>query len=250
MIAQCFLDLRPMTACSTIALPADASPDHVARLGRNLEFASLGVADKHSVVLAYRPEGRFAFVSIGWPGMIGVLSGINEHGLCIANMEVTRGMRMPRAMPYSLLYRSVLEQCRSVDEAVAFLERTPRQTANNVMLMDEKGVRAVVEITPERVVVRRGASGAALESTNHQRGKDQDRHGLCRRYECLHDGAAADFGKIDVARLRVLLGRASLGNMTMQSMIFEPATRTIYLATGKDASHRDFEKIDLRPYLQ
>src|SRR5262245_31408375 len=49
MVAQCFLDLRPMTTCSTIALPAEAAPDHVARLGRNLEFASLGIADKHSV---------------------------------------------------------------------------------------------------------------------------------------------------------------------------------------------------------
>src|SRR2546427_744412 len=113
MLGQCFLDLMPMTACSTVALPAGPAPGHVARLGRNLDFKGLGVADKNSVVLVYHPSGgRNAFVSIGWPGMIGVLSGMNEHGLTLANMEVNRGARLPTAMPYTLLYRTILEQCR------------------------------------------------------------------------------------------------------------------------------------------
>src|SRR5579884_2947808 len=89
LLAQCFLDLSPITACSTITLPASASPDHVARFGRNLDFPSLKVADKFSTVFVYHPKGRNAFVSIAWPGMIGVLSGMNEHGLALANMEIT-----------------------------------------------------------------------------------------------------------------------------------------------------------------
>src|SRR5687768_14464554 len=136
MLGQCFLDLTSMTACSTVTLPATAAPDGVARFGRNLDFPSFDVADKQTVLLVFRPdEGRNAFVSIGWPGLIGVLSGMNEHGLTIANMEVSRGLRLPSAMPYTLLYRTVLERCRTVDEAVALLESTPRQTANNLMLM-------------------------------------------------------------------------------------------------------------------
>ena len=50
MLAHCFLDLSPMTACSTVTLPASASPDGVARFGRNLDFPSFNVADKLSVV--------------------------------------------------------------------------------------------------------------------------------------------------------------------------------------------------------
>jgi len=67
-----------------------------------------------------------------------------------------------------------------VDEAVALLERTPRQTANNLMLMDAAGGRAVVEITPESVYVRRADDGQALISTNHQRGQQSwDSTGRC-----------------------------------------------------------------------
>ncbi|MEO6567281.1 MAG: C45 family peptidase [Opitutaceae bacterium] len=250
MLAQCFLDLTPMTACSTVTLPADASPDGVARFGRNLDFPSFNVVDKGTAVLVYHPAGKNAFAAITWPGLIGVLSGMNEHGLSLANMEVTRSMRFPVAMPYTLLYRKILEDCKSVDEAIALLQKTARQTANNLMLMDADGHRAVVEITPTTVTVRRGTEDSALISTNHQRGKEADAAGRCDRYDYLHDTSRADFGKIDVPRIESMLDHVAQGNMTLQSMVFEPANRVIYLSRGKNATKQPYEKIDLAPHFK
>jgi hypothetical protein len=251
-LGQCFLDLMPMSACSTIALPASASADGVARLGRNLDFPSLQIADRHSVLFIYHPNGRYQFAAIGWPGMIGVLSGMNETGLCLACMEVPRGARPAVAMPYTLLYRAILEQCKDVDEAIDLLRRTPRQTANNLMLMDASGNRVVAEIRPEGVLVRRGRPGAALLSTNHQRGQDTDTPGFCWRYDALHAIAGAQFGHIDLAALQTILAgvvQGDDGDMTLQSMVFEPANRLLYLATGADAPRRGYQRIDLRPYF-
>ena len=237
VLAQCFLDLTAMSACSTITLPADAAPDHVARFGRNLDFPSLNIADKYTAVFIYKPgDGRYAFASVGWPGMIGVLSGMNEHGLSLANMEVKRGARLPTAMPYTLLYRTVLEKCRTVDEAIDLLEKTPRQTPNNLMLMDAEGHRAVVEITPAAIAVRRGVEGTSLLSTNHQRGEDADTAGRCKRYDFLHDTSKTEFGKIDEPELQKMLAGASQGNFTLQTMVFEPGNRVIYLSAGKDSA--------------
>src|SRR5947207_1933704 len=182
--------------------------------------------------------------------MIGVLSGMNEHGLCLANMEVTRPARLPMAMPYTLLYRTVLEQCKTVDEAIELLTKTPRQTANNLMLMDASGGRAVIELRPESIAVRRGVDHAALISTNHQRGDDQDSPGKCDRYDKLHDISRAHYGQIDVPQIESMLREASQGNFTMQSMIFEPANRVIYLSTGKDAARRTYTKIDLAEHFK
>lgn len=249
LLAHCFLDLSPMTACSTVTLPASASPDGVGRFGRNLDFPSFDVADKLSVVQIYRPAGRNAFMAVGWPGMVGVLSGMNEHGLALANMEVTRGMRLPTAMPYILLYRSVLEQCRTTEQAIALLRRTPRQSANNLMIMDAAGDRAVVEITPEKVHVRRAKEDAALVSTNHQRGDDCDSAGRCDRFDCLVEESADRRGKIDVKEIESMLAEVSQGRMTLQSMIFEPANRVMYLSTGKNAARKTFYRIDLKPYF-
>lgn len=250
MLAQCFLDLAPNVACSTITLPASASPDGVARFGRNLDFPSKGVADKTSVVMVYRPAGRYQFAAVSWPGLVGVLSGMNEHGLSLANMELPRGRRVPQAMPYTLLYRTVLEQCKTVGEAVELLQKTPRQTANNLMLMDATGDRAVVEVAPDGVTVRRAPDTAALVSTNHTRGdSDLDTPGRCRRYDRLHAAAAEGFGRIDEAAVEAMLASTGQGDRCLQSMVFEPATRTILLSVGASAHKGPFHALDLGPYF-
>jgi predicted choloylglycine hydrolase len=249
MLGQCFLDLSAMTACSTVTLPADASPDGVARFGRNLDFPSFNVADKQTVAMIFHPEGRYAFASVAWPGMVGVLSGMNEHGLSLANMEVDRERRMPVAMPYILLYRTVLERCKTVDEAIDLLKSTPRQTANNLMLMDASGDRAVVEITPENVTVRRAPASAALISTNHHRGTDLDSSGRCLRYDYLHDQSAKEFGHVSRDSVEAMLGHVAQGKMTLQSMVFEPSNRIIYLAVGKNAPKQGYHALDLKKYF-
>jgi predicted choloylglycine hydrolase len=248
-LAQCFLDLSPMSACSTITLPASAAPDHVARFGRDLDFPSLNVADRYSTVFIFHPEGRYQFVAIGWPGMLGVLSGMNEHGLALANMEITRSPRLPTAMPYTLLYRSVLEQCKTVREAIDYLDRTPRQTSNNLMLMDASGDRAVVEITPSQITLRRATDDAALISTNHQRGADCDTAGRCKRFDYLHDTAEKSFGHVDQKALQDMLAHVAQGKSNLQSMIFEPVDRVIWLSTGARAASGTFYRLDLQPYF-
>lgn len=250
MLAQSFLDLMPAMGCSTIALSAAAAPDGVARFGRNLDFESFNIADRHSILLVFHPKDRYAFAAVTWPGMIGVLSGMNEHGMTLANMEVARRPRAPQAMPYTLLYRMLLERCKTVKEAITLLEQTPRQSANNLMLMDASGDRAVAELTPEGITVRRAAAAKALISTNHQRGQDLDSRGRCRRFDSLHAAAGREFGQITEASLERMLAGAAAGDMTLQSMIFEPANRILYLAAGANAAARQFRRIELKTLFE
>src|SRR4051812_23170412 len=131
-------------------------------------------------------------------------------------------------MPYALLYRTVLEQCRTVEEAVELLRKSDRQTSNNLMLMDAAGNRAVAEITPAAVHVRTAPADTALISTNHQRaGANGDRLGRCDRYDALGETSAAKFGRIDLTTLESMLGAVAQADFTLQSMVFEPATRTL-----------------------
>jgi len=249
MLANCFLDLSPMAACSTITLSSKAAPDGIARFGRNLDFPGFGIADKATVVIIFHPKDRYQFAAVTWPGLIGVLSGMNEHGLTLASMEVGREMGLPRAMPYILLYRTLLEKCKTVQEAIDLLEKTPRQTANNLMLMDAAGQRAVVEITPEKIVVRRAPEDRPLISTNHHRGADLDKHGLCERYDYLHDEGLKEFGNIGPESIEKMLGKVQQGDDTLQSMVFEPSTRVMYLATGPQATKNPYQRIELAPYF-
>ena len=69
------------------------------------------------------------------------------------------------------------------------------------------------------------------------------------RYDYLHDTAKSDFGKIGTEQIEAMLDHVSQGNMTLQSMIFEPANRVIYLARGKNATKGAYERIDLSRYF-
>jgi len=251
MLGQCFPETYAVGACSTVALPAAAAPDGIARFGRNMDYDTFGVLDQRTYVLVYHPRDHYAFASVAAaPGLIGVISGMNEPGLCLATMEVPHPLRLPHAMPSMLLYRTVLENCRSVDEAIAFLKKTPRQTAFNLMLMDAAGDRAVAEITPAGVAVRRAPGNAALISTNHQRQNDLDSPGRCGRYDFLHDASRRQFGRISESTIEAMLAGAAQGDATYQSMIFDPANRVLTLAAGAGAPNHSFTRIDLKPYFQ
>jgi hypothetical protein len=117
------------------------------------------------------------------------------------------------------------------------------------MLMDAAGQRAVVEITPEEVTVRRAPEDQPLISTNHHRGTDLDKKGRCRRYDYLRTQSLKDFGKIDPSSIETMLAKVAQGDMTLQSMVFEPSTQVMYLAVGANASKNPYHKIDLKAYF-
>jgi isopenicillin-N N-acyltransferase like protein len=249
LLGNVFLDLVPIAMCSTITVSPQASQDNLPRMGRNLDFPGLGVAEKQSVVVFYKPKGRNAFASVTWPGLLGVLSGMNEHGLCVANMEVPRRLHPASGVPCMYLYRLLLERCKTVDEAIDLLKQSQRNTANNLMLIDAQGTRAVAEIRPDDVAVRRAPADKPLISTNHQRGADLATPGRCRRYDALARLSTAQWGKIDVPAIERMLNAAS-ASLTIQSMVFEPTTRKLFLSAGPKAATGPFYEIDVRKELQ
>ena len=158
-------------------------------LGRNLDYPSLGYAQEYSLVTVYRPTGKHAFASIGFPGLVGCLSGMNDAGLAVAVLEVFhikagRAWFNHEGLPYALCYRRILEQCTTVAEAKTLLESLPPPTTTNLVLADRAGV-AVFEVTPRKVVVRHASDGTCT-CTNHYCSNELRtlvRHDAFRTYE-------------------------------------------------------------------
>ena len=108
----------------------------------------------------------------------------------------------------------------------------------------------MVEITPEQIVVRRGkTTQCAGQHESPARQRRLRFGGQVQRFDCLHDQAASNWGKIDLTTLESMLDKSSQGNFTMQSMIFEPSTRVLYLATGNNAPKHTFQRIELQKYF-
>ena len=161
--------------CSSLIVDAGHSATGGPLFGRNLDFYTLGILDKYSLVTVHRPKGKHAFVSIGFPGMFGCLSGMNDAGLALAVHDVflTRdgaAMFNPKGVPYTFCFRRMLEECASVAEAEKLLRATPRTTIISLALCDRRD-SVVLEMTPKSVVgpPRRATASSPAPTTSAAR---------------------------------------------------------------------------------
>src|SRR5262249_35576652 len=126
-----FFDLKKIFACSAVMVGKDRSATGGTLLARNLDYPSMGYIHEYTLVTVYRGKGKLAFVSVGFPGLVGVLSGMNEAGLALGVLEVFdakdgNGAFNSKGVPYGLCLRRVLEEARTIDEAKKLLDGMPR----------------------------------------------------------------------------------------------------------------------------
>ncbi|HVV85325.1 MAG TPA: C45 family autoproteolytic acyltransferase/hydrolase, partial [Kofleriaceae bacterium] len=160
-------DHRGLTRALTIVAPQTGGT--ASRLWVGHELALPGTGDggdaMRPVVSLIRPAGKLAWAGVGWPGMLGVVTGINAEGVVVIVHPVrTRDVRPTRtARPIAVLARDVLEQAHDLDEAVKLIEATATLGAAAYVIVDgQKGTWAVVERGPSRVAVRRQPAAAAV----------------------------------------------------------------------------------------
>ncbi len=240
--------------CSSIVVEADHSATGGPLFGRNLDFYTLGMLTQYSLVTVRRPNGKHAFVAVGFPGMFGVLSGMNDAGLTLAVHEVFvsrdgGSMFNPKGEPYTFCFRRILETCSTVAEAEKLLRAAKRTTLVSLSVCDLKH-DAVFEITPKSVAVRHAYDGI-LACTNHFRTSELAIPLLkwCPRYRRLIE--ARDQDKLGISDVAKKLDEVNMRGLTVQTMIFEPATLKLRLAIGAcPSSALPMKKLDLKPLFR
>ena len=237
-------DLKNMVLCSGVALSANQSGTGGTLLGRNLDYPPVGDIGQYTLVSVVRQENRYSYAAIGFPGVIGVFSGMNEHGLALAIHEVVdirAPLRKfnPMGLPYALCYRQVLEQCRTITEAQTFLNSIPRASATNLLMADKNNV-AVLEVNPDQVRLIPGQMGVAT-CTNHYRHPDHipddpaNPFQSKERLTCLSSRCQKS-GLVGLAGIKESLHETNLGSNTLQSMIFDTKSLQLHLAYGPPPS--------------
>ncbi len=236
-------------SCSSLMVDAAHSKTKGPLFGRNLDFYTLGILDKYSLVTVHRPKGKHAFASIGFPGLFGCLSGINDAGLSLAVHEVYlardgAAMFNPKGMPYTFAFRRVLEECATVQEAEKMLRATPRTTILSLALCDPRDA-VVLEMTPKTVEARHAIDGICA-CTNHFRTSELAVFTWCPRYRKLIQTRM--FDQVGIADVYRKLQEVHLGKLTVQTMIFEPAALKLHLAIGScPSSSLPLKLLELKP---
>jgi predicted choloylglycine hydrolase len=251
MVGNTAFDLKHLFGglfgCSALIVESNRSASGKPFLGRNMDHWSMGYLHHYTLVTICKPKGKHAFCSIGYAGMIGCISGMNDAGLALAVLETTGAPASEgpayslEGVPFALCYRRILETCTTIDEALAALRSMKRTTTNNLVLCDRAG-GAIFEITPSRIVRRSCDAGIGV-CTNHfcadelKLAKPKNIFATLDRFSAV-DKARANDKLLDVESVRKYLDSANQGENTLQTMVFEPAAGTIHLAVldGKTPS--------------
>ncbi len=259
VIGNTLFDLKKILACSALLVEESRSALSAPLLGRNLDYPSRGYAQEFTLVTVYRPQNKRAFVSVGFPGLLGCLSGMNESGLSLAVLEVFQSGLFTRRLdlggtPYAICIRKILEDCDTVDEARRRLEKLRRTSVFNLAVADRWRV-AVFEVTTRRIRQRSAEAGACI-STNHFCSSELkpcfalnlfrtfDRHRVLRTNE-------RRYNRFGLADLHATLHAANQGDHTLQTMVFEPCSLRLHLATGQlPASAGPLRTLELAPLLR
>jgi hypothetical protein len=253
VVGNCLLELRRLGGCATLYVDPKQSETKAPLLGRNFDLDPLGLLDKYSLVTVAQPKGKRAFCSIGYPGLVGVVSGINDAGLTVATLDVyltKDGATLfdPRGTPLTFCYRRILEECATVDEAAKLMRSLKATTCMNLAVCD-KTEGAIFEITPKQVVVRRPDKGV-LPCTNHFNTPDLYLPIPCWRYEILRklEKRKESFSVKDVA---AAMHSVNQRTWTLQTMVFEPATLKLHLSIGQPpVSARPLKTLELAKLLE
>lgn len=250
-VGNTLLELRRL-GCSAVVVEPARSATGGPIFGRNFDFLTLGELDQYSMVIIYRPEGKHTFASVGFPGMVGTISGMNDAGLAVGTLDVEQSADKsrkfnPTGVPLAFVFRRILEECTTIDEAEALLRSIKPTTWMNLTVCDRDG-GATFEITPDHIG-RRDDEEGLVRCTNHFRCEGMSVGEGCWRYDALVDFAKGP--KIDVAAIHERLHAANQGELTLQTMIFQPRELVLHLAIGKPPVSDDpLVKIELTPLFE
>ena len=134
-------------------------------LGRSFAVDLGREVEVDRIVAFYYPDGKYPFASIGWPGLVGVVTGINARGIFVA-LNPTRTDDPPEdGAPLAIVLRQVLEEADTLEQALELLKQAPLRSSGAVLVGDGIQRKAVVvELSPRNKEERRQIEGGRGES--------------------------------------------------------------------------------------
>ncbi len=147
------IERSPLIACSGFAVTGSQSASGGTIVGRNFDFEAGKIFDEQKSVTVVTPERGLRFASIAWPGMNGVVTGINEKRVWISVNAARSDYEEARGMPVSLRIREVLEHAETAEAATQMIENMRTRVAD-LYLVADRHAAYVVEKTPHSVSTR------------------------------------------------------------------------------------------------
>jgi hypothetical protein len=261
----------PLIGCSVFGLGPTMTKSGRPLLARAFDFEAGEVFDRDKAVFFVAGDGAIPFASVAWPGLVGVMSGMNLEGVSVVVNGARGGEPTNEGLPVIFSLREVLERARTTDEAVAILRAQRVMVSHLVFVGDARGRYAIVERAPghEAYVRPEAPDPSRVGLTNHFEGplaEDPRNQTVlatttttARRARLEEMLASLPGGDADVARAVAMLrdhacanGEAcALGDrraidamIATHGIVADPVARTLWVSAGPNLSGK-FVAFDL-----
>ena len=121
-IGHAFQNMGFISGCTAIAALDSLNGDLL--LGRNFDFYVGDEFARNKIVACIRPDSGFAFVSLTWAGMMGIVSGMNDRGLAVVLNAGPSEMPKGARTPVTLIGREIIQYAETIEEAVHIAKKT------------------------------------------------------------------------------------------------------------------------------
>jgi hypothetical protein len=245
-----------IVGCTSFAVWNQYSEDSSLVVGRNFDFYMGDDFGKDKIILFMEPDSGYAFASITWAGFMGVVSGMNEHGLTVTLNAAKSSVPDEAKTPISLLAREILQYARTIDEAYTIAKSRETFVSESILIAsaDDKAA-AIIEKSPNQIDIYR-PSDSRLTCANHyqsetfkngevnlQNIEDSDSE---YRFDRLNELLELNFPispseSVEILRNQKGLGDANLGMgnpkainqlLAHHGIVFQPEKRLLWISTN------------------
>ncbi len=138
---------------------------------RNFDFEAGEIFDKKKAVIYYKIKGKIPFVSVAWPGMSGVVSGMNAKKIAVSLNAAGTDDEVRIGTPTSILLRIVLENASTLKQAISIIKKGKVFVSDSFLITDANTKKAVlIEKSPNKTGIIK-MSKFNIGATNHFRTK-------------------------------------------------------------------------------
>ncbi|MBK1895070.1 C45 family autoproteolytic acyltransferase/hydolase [Chryseobacterium paridis] len=157
-----------IVGCSSLAVWNENTEDGDLLIGRNFDFYVGDDFAKNKLVEFIEPEDGIPYMSVSWPGMIGVVSGMNKEGITVTINAGKSKIPLTAKTPISLVTREILQYAKNIDEAIAIAKKRKVFVSESILVGSANDKNAVIiEVSPHNFGVYKVQNSSRVFCTNH-----------------------------------------------------------------------------------
>lgn len=166
-IGHAFQDLA-LVGCTSVAAWGPNTADGTLLIGRNFDFYVGDDFAKNKLVTFVKPKTGYGYASVTWPGMVGVVSGMNEKGLTVTLNAGKSTIPLKAKTPISIVAREIVQYAATLEEAIAIAKNKQVFVSESLLIGSAADQKAVlIEMAPKKFGVYEVANSNTLICSNH-----------------------------------------------------------------------------------